>query len=74
MVFLRIYKTEITELKEENTCEETSKIHVAQTEIMKQMSPSIFSPSSQASVPSHPFAASNSFWFLLPYPSDPGYN
>lgn len=38
MVFLRIYKTETTELKEENTYEETSKNHVAQTEIMTQMS------------------------------------
>lgn len=38
MVFLWIYKTEITELKEEDTYEETSKIHVAQTEVIKQMS------------------------------------
>lgn len=35
MVLLRMYKTEITELKEENTYGETLRIHVAQTKIMK---------------------------------------
>lgn len=36
-VLLRVGKTEITKLKEEKTYEETSKIYVAQTQIMKWM-------------------------------------